>query len=73
LFHTKRNRISINEMDKIIKKVGFSTLKKTGWILRPAYSYRFGLPSLKNFLSLIPLFNETLSNGVLYLLERRKD
>ena len=73
LFHTKRNRISINEMDKIIKKVGFNTLKKTGWILRPAYSYRFGLPSLKNFISLIPLFNEILSNGVLYLLERKKD
>ena len=60
-------------MDKIIKKVGFNTLKKTGWILRPAYSYRFGLPSLKNFTFSIPLFDEILSNGVLYLLDRKKD
>ena len=60
-------------MDEIIKKVGFNTLKKTGWILRPAYSYRFGLPRLKNFIFPIPLFDEVLSNGVLYLLEKRKD
>ena len=73
LLHTKKNRISINSMDKIIKKVGLTPLKRTGWILRPAYSYRFGLPRFKNFIFFIPLANEILSNGVLYLLEKRKD
>jgi len=73
LISTKKTRISIFKMQNLIKSLGFNILKQSKWISRPAYSFRFGFPKIKNYFSFIPIFDELLSNGVLYLLERPKD
>ena len=73
LISTKRTRISNFEMKKLIKSLNFNILKESKWILRPAYSFRFGIPKIKNHFSFIPILDEILSNGVLYLLEKPRE
>ena len=73
LISTKKTRISIFEMKKLIKSLKFNILKESKWILRPAYSFRFGFPKIRNHLSFIPILDEILSNGVLYLLEKPRE
>ncbi len=73
LISTKETRISIREMRNIVKKIGFHIGKESNWFLRPAYSFRFGLPKMKNPFSWIPGLDEVFSNGVLYLLERQEN
>lgn len=70
LLSTKQTRISIHEMRKLVHTIGFQVKKESKWFLRPAYSFRFGLPKIKNPFSWIPGLDEVFSNGVLYLLER---
>ena len=67
---TKETRISIREMRKLVKSIGFNLKKESNWFFRPAYSFRFGLPKMKNPFSWIPGLDEVFSNVVLYLLER---
>jgi hypothetical protein len=57
-------------MRKLVNSIGFNVIKESKWFLRPAYSFRFGLPKMKNLFSWIPGLDEVFSNGVLYLLER---
>ena len=70
LISTKETRISIRQMRNLIKSIGYHVKKESKWLVRPAYSFRFGLPKMKNPFSWIPGLDEVLSNGVLYLLER---
>tara|TARA_B100001250_G_C19632414_1_gene714355 strand:+ start:126 stop:929 length:804 start_codon:yes stop_codon:yes gene_type:complete len=70
LLSTKETRISIYRMRKLLKIIGFNIIKESNWFLRPAYSFRFGLPRLKNIFSFVPILDEIFTNGVLYLLER---
>ena len=70
LISTKETRISIRQMRKLVNSIGFNVIKESKWFLRPAYSFRFGLPKMKNPFSWIPGLDEVFSNGVLYLLER---
>ena len=70
LLSTKETRISIYRMKKLLKIIGFNIIKESNWFLRPAYSFRFGLPRLKNIFSFVPILDEIFTNGVLYLLER---
>ena len=73
LISTKDTRISISMMQKLINNLGFNILKQSRWISRPAYSFRFGFPKIKNRFSFIPILDEIFSNGILYLLERPKN
>jgi len=70
LLKTKKTRISINEMDTLVKIIGFKIKKKSNWFIRPAYSFRFGLVPFKNPLHFFPLLDELFCNGVLFLLEK---
>ena len=70
LIETKKTRISIKAMRKLLLDIGFNIRKESNWIIRPAYSFRFGLPKIKNPFSWIPIFNEVFCNGVLFLLEK---
>jgi len=70
LISTKKTRISINQMRKIVKSIGFIIRKESNWFIRPAYSFRFGLPRVKNPFAWFPFLNEIFCNGVLFLLER---
>jgi len=70
LISTKKTRISINQMRKIVKSIGFNVRKESNWFIRPAYSFRFGLPRVKNPFAWFPFLNEIFCNGVLFLLER---
>jgi len=70
LISTKETRISIRQMRKLVKSIGYHIKKESNWFFRPAYSFRFGLPKMKNPFSWIPGLDEVFSNGVLYLLER---
>ena len=70
LISTKKTRISINQMRKIVESIGFNVRKESNWFIRPAYSFRFGLPRVKNPFAWFPFLNEIFCNGVLFLLER---
>lgn len=70
LLDTKKTRISINEMRKNVISIGYKIIKESNWFIRPAYSYRFGLPKIKNPFRWIPIFEEVFCNGILFLLER---
>ena len=72
LLNTKKTRISISHMDRIANELGFKIRKKSNWLIRPAYSFRFGLKPLKNPFDWAPLLNELFCNGVLYLLEKEE-
>ena len=72
LLNTKKTRISISHMDRIVNELGFKIRKKSNWLIRPAYSFRFGLKPLKNPFDWAPLLNELFCNGVLYLLEKEE-
>ena len=72
LISTKETRISIRQMGNLVKSIGYHVIKESKWFLRPAYSFRFRLPKMKNPVSWIPGLDEVFSNGVLYLLERPK-
>jgi len=68
LLDTKETRISIRRMRSIIDKIGYVISRESNWFIRPAYSFRFGLPKVLNPFSWIPVLNEVLCNGVLFLL-----
>ena len=70
LLDTKKTRISINEMRKNVVSLGYKIIKESNWFIRPAYSYRFGLPKMKNPFRWVPIFEEVFCNGILFLLER---
>ncbi|MBT3502534.1 MAG: class I SAM-dependent methyltransferase [Candidatus Marinimicrobia bacterium] len=72
LISTKETRISIRQMRKLVYSIGFNVKTESHWFLRPAYSFRFGLPKMRNPFSLIFGLDEIFSNGVIYLLERPK-
>ena len=69
---TKKTRISINKMKNLIKKIGYSISKESNWFIRPAYSFRFGLPKIINPFSWIPILNEIFCNGMLFLLKKEE-
>ena len=71
LLDTKKTRISIRKMKKFIKKVGYNINKQSNWFIRPAYSFRFGLPKIKNPFFWLPVFDEIFCNGVLFLLAKK--
>ena len=68
---TKRTRISIKNMKRLIDRTNFEIKKEDLYLLRPAYSFRFGLPRIKNPFSSIPGLNEFMTNGALYLLRKK--
>jgi len=68
LIDTKKTRVSIGQMKKIINKIGYNIRKESNWLIRPAYSFRFGIPRIINPFSWIPVLNEILCNGALFLL-----
>ena len=35
-------------MKKNVISIGYKIIKESNWLIRPAYSYRFGLPKIKN-------------------------
>ena len=71
LIDTKKIRISIKDMKKIIMKAGLDIKTQSFWIIRPAYKFRFGIPKLRNLFSFIPLFNEIFSNGVSFRMVKK--
>ena len=71
LIKTKETRISIKKMRNLIYRTGFNIKKESNWIIRPAYSFRFGIPKLKNPFSRLPILNEIFCNGILFLLQKK--
>ena len=71
LIETKKTRISITGMKKIVKKTGLNIKKQSSWFIRPAYKFRFGIPKLRNPFSFLPIFNEIFSNGVSFLMIKK--
>ena len=71
LLDTKKTRISIRKMKKFIKKIGYNINKQSNWFIRPAYSFRFGLPKIKNPFFWLPAFDEIFCNGFLFILAKK--
>ena len=71
LVETKKTRISITGLKKIVKKTGLNIKKQSSRIIRPAYKFRFGIPQLRNPFSFLPIFNEIFSNGVSFLMIKK--
>ena len=72
LIDTKKTRISIREMRNLIQNIGYTIYKESNWFIRPAYSFRFGLPKIINPFSRIPILNEIFCNGVLFVLKKEE-
>jgi len=70
LIETKNTRISNFEMFNLLSEVGFKILRKSNWLIRPSYSFRFKLPKLKNPFKWIPGLDEVFCNGMLILLKK---
>ena len=70
LINTKKTRISNKQMLELILRIGFNIIKKSNWFIRPAYSFRFSLPSFRNPFYFIPILNEIFCNGMLFILEK---
>ncbi|MEE2877078.1 MAG: class I SAM-dependent methyltransferase [Candidatus Neomarinimicrobiota bacterium] len=71
LLATKRTRISVKKMERLFDITGFELEKRGLYFFRPAYKFRFRLPTLRNPLAWLPGFREVFSNGALYVLKRR--
>jgi len=72
LLATKSTRISVIEMKKIFTELKFTIKKNNLYFFRPAYKFRFNLPTLKNPFSKIPVLNEIFTNGALFILTKEK-
>ncbi|GIS55158.1 hypothetical protein Ct9H90mP29_22000 [bacterium] len=72
LIDTKKTRVSIWKMKNLIQNIGYTIYKESNWFIRPAYSFRFGLPKIINPFSRIPILNEIFCNGVLFVLKKEE-
>tara|TARA_A100001011_G_scaffold96429_1_gene101432 strand:+ start:4935 stop:5783 length:849 start_codon:yes stop_codon:yes gene_type:complete len=72
LLATKSTRISVSGMKKLFAKSNFIIKKNNLYFLRPAYKFRFNLPTFKNPFSKIPFLNEIFTNGALFVLIKNK-
>jgi len=70
LISTKETRISIRKMRQLVSRVGYTIQKENNYVFRPAYRFRFGLPTIKNLFNMVPILDEVFSNGILYLLTK---
>ena len=71
LLATKRTRISVRMMERLFVNTGFELEKRGLYFFRPAYKFRFRLPTLRNPLAWLPGFREVFTNGALYVLKQR--
>tara|TARA_B100000029_G_scaffold216483_1_gene214284 strand:+ start:7775 stop:8653 length:879 start_codon:yes stop_codon:yes gene_type:complete len=71
LIATKRTRISIKKMEHLFLSSKFDILKKGLFFSRPAYRFRFGLPTFQNPFVWFPWLREIFTNGALYVLTRK--
>jgi 2-polyprenyl-3-methyl-5-hydroxy-6-metoxy-1,4-benzoquinol methylase len=71
LMATKMTRVSVRKMERLFSEAGYKIEKRGLFFFRPAYRFRFHLPTLKNPLSWLFGFRELLTNGALYVLEKR--
>ena len=71
LLATKRTRISLRKMERLFGSTGFDLEKRGLYFFRPAYRFRFRLPTFRNPLSWLPGFREVFTNGALYVLRQR--
>ncbi len=69
LRHIRKVRMSISRILKTIKILDFQILNKTGYIMRPSFKVRYGLPIIKsNFIGSIPLIRELKISGFFLLI-----
>ncbi len=73
LFETKRNMISLRNMEKLFFQKGFEIFKKDLYFIRPCFEKRYGIKPRKIFLNRCPLLRELFSLGALYLVKNRFD
>ena len=71
LIETKKRRLTVNNLQEIIKYVGFKILKKDLYFIRPAYQFRFGFKIIKNIFSEIPILMDIFSNGMIFLIRKK--
>ena len=71
LIETKERRLTVNNLQGIIKYMGFRILKKDLYFIRPAYQFRFGFKMVKNIFSEIPILMDIFSNGMIFLITKK--
>ncbi len=67
----KRDRISINHFNHLIKKYNYYLVNKSSYFIRPNYEYRYNMKRKKNPLSFIPIFDELFSMGVIFHISKK--
>lgn len=70
LIATKRTRISIKKMEHLFYRSKFDILKKGLFFSRPAYRFRYGIPTFRNPVVWLPGLREIFTNGALFVLKR---
>tara|TARA_B100000686_G_scaffold144444_1_gene151884 strand:- start:2871 stop:3716 length:846 start_codon:yes stop_codon:yes gene_type:complete len=71
LIATKRTRISIKRMERLFQLSKFDVLKTGLFFSRPAYQFRYGIPTLRNPVGSLPGLREIFTNGALFVLTRQ--
>ncbi|NQV38590.1 MAG: class I SAM-dependent methyltransferase [Candidatus Marinimicrobia bacterium] len=70
MLDTKKLRISIYGIEKLFRQIGFRVLQKDLFFIRPCYQKRFGWQPKRNQLAQIPLFDELLTLGAIFILTK---
>jgi len=64
-------KLSLRKFERLITRQGFKTLILEHYLIRPIFSMRFGLPTLRlPGLGRIPYLRELLVTGVIYVLQK---
>lgn len=66
----KKIRLSISFFLSLTKSIGFKTIKKHSYFIRPNYEFRFNLKRKRNHLSFIPILDELFTMGVLFIISK---
>ncbi len=71
LLETKRNMISLKEIEWLFSKTGFEIFKKELYLIRPSFEKRYGIKSRRTILNRLPIMKEFFTLGALYLLKKQ--
>ncbi len=70
LLETKESRLSINNFEKMIARVGFRIVKKEFYFIRPCHEYRFNWNRLRLPFRNLLIVQEIFTTGAIYYLSK---
>lgn len=67
----RRGKVTITSFEKLVNSSCLNIIRRELYLIRPVFSYRYGLPPVKNLLfGKVPGLKELTTTGALYLLRK---